>query len=140
FDKPQKIPLNVTVNGTIDSEDVDYFLVEAKKGQRLTAEIEGMRLGTGFFDPYVAILDSKRFELAACDDHPLVGVDAVASIIVPVDGAYVIQVRDSAYTGAGDYRLNVGKIPRQTAVVPAGGKHGAENRVRFMTEQQGACG
>ena len=65
FDKPQKIPLNVTVNGSIGSEDVDYFLVEAKKGQRLSAEVEGMRLGNAFFDPYVAILDMKRFELAA---------------------------------------------------------------------------
>ena len=45
FTAPQKIPLNVTVHGVVDNEDVDYFAVECKKGQRLTAEIEGMRLG-----------------------------------------------------------------------------------------------
>ena len=44
FAAPQKVPMNVTVHGVVQSEDVDYFLVEAKKGQRLTAEIEGMRL------------------------------------------------------------------------------------------------
>src|SRR5437763_1483631 len=44
FATPQKIPMNVTVNGVIDNEDVDYFLVEAKKGQRITAEVEAMRL------------------------------------------------------------------------------------------------
>src|SRR5262249_7077566 len=44
FDKPQAIPLNVTVEGRIDSEDVDYFVVAMKKGQRLSVEIEGMRL------------------------------------------------------------------------------------------------
>src|SRR4051794_24613863 len=42
FDKPQPIALNVTVHGVITNEDVDYFVVECKKGQRLSAEIEGM--------------------------------------------------------------------------------------------------
>ena len=137
FDKPQKIPLNVTVNGSIGSEDVDYFLVEAKKGQRLSAEVEGMRLGNAFFDPYVAILDMKRFELAACDDHPLLGQDAVASVVIPADGNYIIQVRDSAYTGSGEYRLHVGTFPRPIAVVPAGGKPGEEVELRFLGDPAG---
>lgn len=38
FAKPQKINLNTTVNGVVRNEDVDYFAVEAKKGQRLSAE------------------------------------------------------------------------------------------------------
>ena len=63
FKTPQAIPLNITVNGVIENEDQDYFVVEAKKGQRLTAEIEGMRLGEAPFDPYLAILDENRFEL-----------------------------------------------------------------------------
>src|SRR6516162_7048732 len=93
FTNPQKIPLNVTVNGVIDNEDVDYFAFEAKKGQRVSAEIEGMRLGETLFDPYVAILDAKRFELAASDDAPLLGQDAVASAVIPADGTYILEVR-----------------------------------------------
>ena len=89
FEKPQKIALNTTVNGVIENEDVDYFLVEAKKGQRLTAEIEGIRLGQTFFDPYVAILDRDRFVLSGADDTSLVYQDAVASAILPKDGQYV---------------------------------------------------
>src|SRR5207244_2045341 len=124
FAAPQKIPLNVTVTGVIDNEDVDYFAVDLKKGQRLSVEIEGMRLGTTLFDPYIAILDSKRFELATSDDAPLLGQDSVVSVIIPADGTYVIQVRESAYGGNGAcmYRLQVGTFPRPTAVVPAGGK------------------
>ncbi len=64
FAAPQTIALNTTVNGVADNEDVDYFVVEAKKGERITAEVEGLRLGNTFFDPYVAILNAKRFELA----------------------------------------------------------------------------
>src|SRR5262245_17740655 len=38
FASPQAIPLNCTVQGTITSEDVDFFVVEAKKGQRISVE------------------------------------------------------------------------------------------------------
>ena len=43
--------MNVTVNGVADNEDVDYYVVEARKGDRITAEVEGMRLGITLFDP-----------------------------------------------------------------------------------------
>ena len=59
FAKPQSIAMNVTVNGVADNEDIDYYAVEAKKGDRITAEVEGIRLGLTLFDPYVAILDSS---------------------------------------------------------------------------------
>ncbi len=139
FAAPQKIPLDVTVQGVVNNEDVDYFAFEAKKGQRVTAEIEGMRLGTTLFDPYVAILDSKRFELAASDDCPLLGQDAVASVVIPADGTYIVQVRESAYGGNGacNYRLHVGTFPRPTAIVPAGGKLGEEVEVRFLGDPAG---
>ena len=74
---PQPIAMNVTVNGVADNEDVDYFVVEAKKGERITAEVEGIRLGITLFDPYVAILDAKRFELASSDDAALIWQDGV---------------------------------------------------------------
>ena len=63
--------LTRTVNGIADNEDVDYYVVEAKKGERISAEVEGLRLGISEFDPYVAILDSKRFELGVSDDAAL---------------------------------------------------------------------
>jgi hypothetical protein len=139
FATAQKIPLNVTVNGTIDSEDVDYFVVDAKKGQRLTVEVEGMRLATTMFDPYVAILDARRFELVASDDSPLLGQDAVASVIVPADGRYFVQVRDSAYGGNGSchYRLHVGTFPRPLGLLPAGGRPGEDLKVRFLGDVAG---
>src|SRR5207237_1001369 len=110
-----------------------------KKGQRVSAEIEGMRLGETLFDPYVAILDSKRFELAASDDAPLLGQDGIASVVIPADGTYYVQVRESAYGGSGGcrYRLHVGTFPRPTAVVPAGGKPGEEIEVQFLGDPAG---
>jgi hypothetical protein len=123
----------------VQSEDVDYFVVECKKGQRLSVEVEGMRLGVTVFDPYVAILDSKRFELATSDDSPLLGQDGGCSIVVPADGKYIVQVRESAYGGNGacQYRLHVGTFPRPTAVIPAGGKPGEELEVTFVGDPAG---
>ncbi|MEX2560030.1 MAG: PPC domain-containing protein, partial [Pirellulales bacterium] len=139
FSAPQQISLDTTVNGVVENEDVDFFQVEGKKGERITAEIEGIRLGNTFFDPYVAILDRDRFELATCDDAALVWQDGVASIIAPEDGSYIVQVRESAFGGNGGctYRLHVGRFPRPTATVPSGGRPGETVPVRWLGDLGG---
>lgn len=139
FAAPQVVALNSTVTGIVQNEDVDYFIVEAKKGQRIAVEVEAMRLGTTLFDPYVAILDAKRFELASADDTPLVVQDATASAVAPEDGKYIIEVRESSYAGNGacNYRLHVGTFPRPTAVYPAGGPVGQEVDLRFLGDAAG---
>lgn len=139
FDAPQAVGLNVTIAGTVKNEDIDQFVVEAKKGQRISAEIEAMRLGGALFDPYVAILDSRRFELAVADDTPLLAQDGAVSVVAPEDGKYIIQVRESSY-GGGDnfhYRLHVGTFSRPLAVFPAGGRAGEEIQVRFLGDPAG---
>jgi hypothetical protein len=139
FAVPQKIAMNVTVHGVADNEDVDYYAVEAKKGQRISAEIEGMRLGTSFFDPFIAILDSKRFELATSDDSALFKQDGCLSVVAPADGTYIVMVRETSYQGNGacQYRLHVGSFPRPLAVVPSGGKLGEEVELRFIGDATG---
>ncbi|MFO0841383.1 MAG: PPC domain-containing protein [Gemmataceae bacterium] len=139
FASPQKIKLNTTVVGVVDYEDVDYYAVECKKGQRLSVEIEAMRLANTLFDPYVAILDTKRFELTTSDDTPLLGQDGMCSIVCPTDGTYIIQVRETSYQGNGacGYRLHVGTFPRPQAVVPCGGKAGEEVEVTFLGDPTG---
>lgn len=139
FATPQKINLDVTVNGFVNNEDVDYYLVEAKKGERITAEIEGIRLGNFFFDPVLAILDKNRFELTACDDAALAWQDGIVSIVAPEDGSYTVQVRESAFGGNGacTYRLHVGRFPRPTAAIPSGGKPGETLALRWLGDMLG---
>lgn len=139
FAKPQEIVNNVTVEGIIQNEDVDYFVVEAKKGERISAEVEGIRLGDTMFDPYVAILNEARFELATSDDAALIWQDGVASIIAPADGKYIVQIRESSYggNGASHYRCHIGSYPRPLAVVPAGGKPGTKVQLKFLGDVAG---
>lgn len=135
----QPIGLNTTVAGVIENEDVDTFVIQAKKGQRITAEVMGMRLGDAMFDPYVAILDSKRFALAENDDTALARQDPIASAVAPADGKYFIQVRDTSYTGGGNYHylMSVGTFPRPTTVYPLGGKAGEELPLKFISDLAG---
>lgn len=137
FITPQAIALNSTIEGRITNEDVDYFVVEAKKGDRLTAEIEAIRLGDAFFDPYVAILNEERFEVSTSDDAALVYQDGIASLIVPADGKYIIQIRETAWGNGNYYRCHVGHFPRPRAVVPAGGKPGEKLTLRFTGDVGG---
>jgi hypothetical protein len=139
FTKPQPISMNVTVNGVAANEDIDYYAVKARKGERISVEIEGIRLGLTFFDPYVAILNSRRFELASSDDSALVWQDGIVSVAAPEDGTYIVLAREAAYAGNANclYRLHVGNFPRPTATVPAGGKVGEEITVRWIGDVLG---
>lgn len=138
IDKAQKIPLNTTVLGTISNEDVDYYSVEVKKGEPLSVEVEGMRLGRTMFDPYVAILDKHGKVLAKADDTALFIQDTYATIIAPADGEYLIEVRETSYGGAGNpYRVHIGSFPRPSAVFPPGGKAGESLEVKFLGDAAG---
>ncbi len=136
--RPQVIALNSTVQGTIASEDVDIFTVEARAGQRLSVEVEGARLGRTMFDPIVLIQDAAGKTVATTDDTPLLGHDGFASFVVPTDGKYVIQLRDMAYSGAGHfYRLHVGTFPRPALVSPLGGRPGETLSAKFLGDPLG---
>ena len=126
FTTPQPAAMNTTINGVVTNEDVDYYVVELAEGQKITCELEGIRLGTEMFDPFVAILDEKRFEVARSDDAPLLQQDCVCSMKAPRAGKYIIEVRESSFGGNErcQYRLHVGDFPRPLAIIPSGGRPG----------------
>jgi hypothetical protein len=139
FKEPQKLKMNVTVAGVVANEDVDYYSVELKKGDRLSLELEGVRLGTSLFDAYIAVFDTKRFEIISVDDTALLLQDPFLTMIAPEDGTYIILVREASYGGGdnGSYRLHVGSFPRPMSVYPAGGRAGEEVEVTFLGDASG---
>ena len=139
FDNPQAVPLECTINGAVENEDVDYFVIQAKKGERVSVEIEGLRLGESFFDPYVAILAPNRFLLAADDDTTLVRQDATVAVVAPNDGPLIIEVRESSFGGSNRcrYRLHIGRFPRPLGVFPAGGQPGQTIEVEWLGDPMG---
>jgi hypothetical protein len=135
----QKIALNTTVAGVITSEDVDCFAVNAKKGERLSAEVQGMRLGRGVFDPHISVLDTNGVSLAEVGDTWLAMQDPFVSLVAPHDGTFIIQVREAIYGGSADchYLLHVGNFPRPNSIFPPGGKVGETVPFAFYSEATG---
>jgi hypothetical protein len=139
FDEPQAVELNHTISGILQNEDADYYRIRGAKGQRISVEVEAIRLGQAFFDPFLAILDKNRFELASVDDTVLAKQDCFLSVVLPEDGEYTILVRETSYRGADNcrYRLHVGNFPRPTVAYPAGGKRGEQLKVQFLGDGAG---
>lgn len=134
FETPQVIQMNQTVEGIVQNEDVDYYKVSAKKGQRISVEVDGLRLGYTVFDPFLAIIDKDRFEKVISDDTILHRQDGYCSYVAEEDGDYFVMIRESSYRGDGNshYRLHVGGFRRPDVVYPAGGKIGTKTKVRFI--------
>lgn len=139
FDSPQRIEKNVTVAGVLQNEDADYYRIRCKKGERISVEVEGIRLGQAFFDPFLSIADSKRFELSSCDDTALAKQDGFLSVLIPEDGEYAVLLRESSYRGADNcrYRLHVGNFPRPTVAYPAGARRGEQAKVQLLGDADG---
>ena len=137
FVAAQPIALNQTVEGVVLAEDVDYYKLTVKKGQRIGVQVDALRLAAipqGAMDPYVAILDKDKFEKAFSDDTILHRQDGYCSFTAEYDGVYYVMVRESSYRGSANsfYRLHVGDFRRPDAIYPAGGKLGSKLTVRFL--------
>ncbi len=137
----QAVALDSTVLGRMmEPTDVDLYRLEAKQGQRLSAEIEGVRLGVdqGIPDLHLSLLDADGKRLIAADDSSLFLQDPVVSLVAPRDGTYFVEVRHTTYSAANDvYRLHVGTFARPTGLYPAGGPAGKELSVRVLGDPKG---
>ncbi len=142
FEAPQVIPLNVTVEAEAKPEETDYYKVTAKKGQRISVEVEGLRINNITnniaIDPYVSILNMDRFEIASADGSALLKQESIVSVLAPEDGDYIVEVRDSAYQGRGRYRAHIGTFPRPRVSYPLGGKAGTEVEFTMIGDEKGS--
>ena len=141
--KAQLIPLNSTVAGRIhegNREDLDFYRVEMKKGQRLSVEVEALRLSMMAYgdlehDLMAFILDAAGNEVARNDDNPLYVQDPVVTTIVPRDGPYYVEIKQQLFRSHpfGWYRAHIGTFVRPMVIYPAGGKSGETLHVQALS-------
>ncbi|MDB6152307.1 MAG: hypothetical protein JWL90_760, partial [Chthoniobacteraceae bacterium] len=119
----------------------DRFEVEAKKGERISAEVIGARLQTQqIYDPALTITKEDGTKLADVDDTPLTRQDPVASIIAPEDGKYIVTIKEATNAGQGEcqYLLNIGSFARPLAIYPNGGPAGEDLKVTLIGDASGS--
>lgn len=135
----QPVPLNVSVTGVIESAGTDCYAVTLKKGQRLAAEVEAVRLGGEFTDTVLSVLGPDGVELAHADDTPLFRQDPFVTVVAPADGVYVVRVRETILGGSDTsrYVLHVGTFCRPAAIFPAGGPAGTRVDVKLLGDAAG---
>jgi len=130
-EQAQRIELNSTVNGTIATgTDVDYFIVAARKGQRVVVSCLAGSIDSRL-QPSLEVYDSKD-RLLNSNRLYNANADAVTDFTAPEDGDYLIRLYQFTFTlrtaipggmpaGSSDnsYRLNVTTAPWIDAVVPS---------------------
>lgn len=136
----QSVAANVTVAGVLaETGDVDSYRLALKRGERLSAEVEAVRLGGELVDTVLTVVGPDGDVLASVDDTPLFRQDPYVTLIAPADGNYIVQVRETRYAGdeRSRYALHLGTFPRPAWVFPAGGQAGQSLVVQFGGDAAG---
>ncbi|MDO8544334.1 MAG: PPC domain-containing protein [Opitutaceae bacterium] len=122
------VKLPAVVNGQILPGEVDRYRFNAKKDQRLTVVVAARALipfladaVPGWFQATAALHDSNGREVAYEDDFRF-NPDPVLAYVIPADGDYTLEIKDSIYRGREDfvYRVAMGELPFVTSIFPLG--------------------
>jgi hypothetical protein len=144
--KAQPVPLNCTVEGQIlqsPEQDKDIYWTRFNAGERISVEVEAVRLGTVHAgrepDLAVRILDEDGKEIGRNDDSAMYVQDPLLSVIAPKNGPYYIEIKEQVYYRPPQawYRVHIGNFSRPTALFPAGGQAGTTIAARVMGDPLG---
>jgi hypothetical protein len=144
----QIMSLDVTIRGSINNSgrgDVDLYRVPAKAGERLSVEVDCVRLsdvysGGTACDLALRVIDAAGRELAANDENPLHVQDPLLSLKLPAGiGDHVfVEVRRSIFDRYdAPYALHLGRFERPLAVYPSGGPPGEKLSVTLLGDPLG---
>jgi len=128
----------VTITGTLPESDVDRFRMTLKRGERCSAEVEGVRLGAGLTDTRLRVIAPDGQTLLEVDDTPLFAQDPLLSFVAASDGDYVVEVSSSGRSDDNSlYALHLGVFPRPRLVYPAGGPAGQTLELTWLGDAAG---
>ena len=127
-DAPQRVPLDVIINGRIEKGDLDHFLFAAKQGQRVVIDCHAERIDSRL-RAVLELFDAQGKRLAV--NRGYFGNDPLIDFVVPADGNYVVKLFDLIYSGSADhfYRLAIDTQPRIVFATPNVIERGKTTRV-----------
>jgi hypothetical protein len=119
-DSPQRLSPPVAVLGKAREADIDRYSIDVIKGERLTFEIVGNRLGQDF-DPVVTIKDERGRQVVEHDNDIGLMFDCRFAHTFEKSGTYTIEVRDTRFRGSHHqvYVLRIGRFPEGRVAFPS---------------------
>ncbi len=112
------LPVGSVANGRLAaSPDVDSFRFEAKRGDRIVLELAAGSIDSKL-DAGLRLFSPSGRDLVG--PSQATGNDPSADLVLPEDGAYVVQVHDVVYSGSADhvYRLTIRDGPHLRGIWP----------------------
>jgi hypothetical protein len=128
--------LPAVINGQIMPGDVDVHAFEARKWTKLVARVQAREIKPyladavpGWFQATLTLTDAEGNELTTVDDHAF-HPDPILYYVIPEDGTYRLEVKDSIYRGREDfvYRLTLGELPLVTSYFRSGSRPAPSQR------------
>ncbi len=109
----QIIRVGTAVAGMIRPLDVDRFRIEGEPGREVALDWETRRLGTSII-PVLPISGPGRSAIAQARMSPGGDRDCRASVVIPAEGWFEVELRDNTYGGddRARYRLRVDPAPQ----------------------------
>ena len=138
----QRITLPCVANGCFTANgERHYYRFTGHAGERLVFNLKAFRFnetGQMFFNPVLRLLDADGNELA--ENHGYYELDPLIDWQCPKDGEYILEVSDLLGRGnpASVYRLDMGRLPYDTVLVPPAARTGA--RVAGYVEGKNTVG
>src|SRR4029077_12934340 len=114
------VTLPAALWGRFREAAIDRFAIEVTKGQRVSFEAVGSRLGKDV-DPLVTIRDAKGKIVAERDNDAGLYFDCRFEHTFADAGTYTVEMRDARFHGHehGFYVLRMGKFPATRVALPA---------------------
>ncbi len=128
----KKVPTgNFTILGSLEGDSIDSYEMELKEGEAFSSEVHAMRLGAGFLDTKLELVDSEGSLIATSDDSPFTQQDPCFSVRILRSGKYRLSVSsvDGRADAGSPYALHVGSFPRPDGIFPIGISAGSEQQI-----------
>lgn len=118
------LPVDSTVNGVVDGNQMDHFKLSLKAGQRVLLNCEAQRIDSRL-DGVLVVFDPAGKELRR--SRGFVGRDPLVDLTAAADGDYLVKLYDFTYRGGGEYyyRLTAHTAPYIDFIFPPSGLAGS---------------
>lgn len=135
---PQAASLPVAMHGVLAGDQRLQTTISGKKGERLVADVEAQRLGSGL-RPVLRLYDARGVQIAWSPPQPNIAQDARVELVVPADGNYVLELHDVLYRSPNPapFRLKLGNLHHADLVFPMAVARGTKANLRLLTSAPG---